>query len=72
MDAEQKPQWMIDHELADAKAFKELNDKLDAHMALLQPYLQGAAGLGLLWKVLVAIGGAVVIWVQIKQGLWGN
>lgn len=63
---------MIEHEKSDAAAFKQLNDKLDSHMQELQPYIQGAAGLGLLWKALVAIGGAVVIWVQIRQMFGGH
>ena len=74
---DEKPHWMIDHEQADLFAFSGLNQKLDAlakqqdlHMQKLEPYLQGAAGLGIIWKSLVAVGGIVIVWMQIKRGLW--
>lgn len=66
---DQKPKWMQEHEEADQRAFAQINEKLDEHMATLQPYIQGAAGLGLLWKAVVAIGGLIIVWVQI-QSFW--
>lgn len=32
----------------------------------LVPYMQGVAGLGLLWKALIAIGGLIILWMQIR------
>ncbi len=49
-----------------------LDEKLDAHIAKVEPYLQGVAGLGFIWKTAVAIGGAVLIYIQIKQSFFGN
>lgn len=63
---------MKDHEESDAGAFKRLEDKLDAHMEEMRPYMQAAAGLGLLWKLLFAVGGAVLLYVQLKQYFTGH
>ncbi len=37
------------------------------HIAETQPYLQGAAGLGLLWKGLIAIGSLAAAWLAVKS-----
>lgn len=51
-----------------------MDEKLDAHIKVSQdfqdevkPYLQGAAGLQLLWKVLVSIGSLALAWAAIKN-----
>lgn len=33
------------------------------------PYMQGAAGLGILWKLFITVGAGLLIWAQIKQTL---
>tara|TARA_R110000868_G_scaffold85200_3_gene239752 strand:+ start:4513 stop:4776 length:264 start_codon:yes stop_codon:yes gene_type:complete len=45
---------------------EEFNKKVDAHIAKVEPYLQSAAGLNIIWKGLVAIA---LGWVAIKNGL---
>ncbi len=78
------PNWMHEHMEEDSVRFKSIDDKQDAilvlldaqkttfeeHQAKVEPYLQGAAGLGVVWKALVAIGGAVILWSQIKAFVW--
>lgn len=36
----------------------------------IEPYLEGASGLGFLWKLLVALGAAAVAWSQVKGFFW--
>jgi hypothetical protein len=43
------------------------NSKHEADMEEIKPFIQGARGLGLLWKVGFGIIGAVVLWGQFKQ-----
>lgn len=83
MDQDKAPQWFHRHEDDDTRRFKELAEslaRLEARMdpgsdtyvlAPLLPYMQGAAGLGIIWKILVAVGGAALIYFQIKAALAG-
>lgn len=67
----EKPDWFKKHEDEERINFaskKDLQDMMDE----LRPFMQGAAGLGILWKFLIAIGSAVLIYVQIKQGILGK
>lgn len=50
---------------------KRFQDEFRAFVGEIRPYMQGAAGLGLLWKGIVAIGGLIFLWVQIKS-MWGG
>lgn len=63
-----------DHTVDDEVRFKKIFDllegmdtKLDSHIEKVEPFVQGAAGFGIIWKVLMAVGGLLVIWVQIKS-----
>ncbi len=72
---------LSDHFIDDGVRFKSIDDKQDAtlvmlneqnkimkaHMEKVEPYLQGAAGFGILWKFFVAVGGSVLVWFQIKD-----
>ncbi len=67
-------QKQIDHL---SQRIDNLEDKLNPNsenyvLAPILPYLQGAAGLGLLWKFLVAVGSLVVIYIQVKGYLAGS
>ncbi len=67
-------QKQIDHL---AQRIDNLEDKLNPNsenyvLAPILPYMQGAAGLSLLWKFLVALGSLVVIYIQIKGYLAGS
>ena len=42
---------------------KELNDRMDE----LQPYMQFASGLGIVWKVVLALGSLALFWAAIKS-----
>ena len=51
-----------------------VRDKLDEHirqheidMEEIKPFMRGAAGLGLLWKGLIVVGGLAVAYTQIKS-----
>jgi hypothetical protein len=65
-----------DHALADLEyqrkdmAFKEqdavFKEEIRQHMKETRPYMQGAAGLGFVWKILIGIGAALVAWNTIK------
>lgn len=50
---------------------KKFQDEFRTFMLELKPYLQGVAGVGLLWKLAVAVGGLLVIWAEVK-GLFGR
>lgn len=43
-----------------------VKDEMKPFMDRVEPYLQGVAGLGIFWKLLVAIGSGLLIWAQIK------
>lgn len=47
------------------KTFRGHIEKVNTHMDVVEPYLQGAAGIRLLWKGFVAIA---IGWVAIKSG----
>lgn len=49
---------------------EEQNKVMQLHMDTVEPYLQGIAGLGIVWKGLIAIGGLLAIWVSIKVSFW--
>lgn len=65
-----------DHSIDDEARFRKIFDmlevinvKMDSQSTILdeiKPYVQGIAGLSILWKGLMAIGGLLVIWVSIK------
>jgi len=57
---------MLQHLKEDKEFQDRLEKKLDEHIAKVEPFLQGAAGFSILWKVAVAIGGLLVVWVQVK------
>lgn len=66
---------MLQH-FEEDRHIKRLVERLDRRLdpesdeyvlAPLQPYMQAASGLGIVWKLLFAIGSAVVIWLQIKS-----
>lgn len=48
---------------------EEFNRKVDDHIQKVEPYLQGAAGLGLIWKGLIALAGGILVWVSFAKGL---
>lgn len=68
----------------DKMHYQDLSDRLEAVESKLNPtseeyvlkplipYMQGAAGLGILWKAVVFIGGAVILYMQIKASLAGS
>lgn len=65
-----------DHSIDDEARFRKIFDMLevinvkqDTQTRILdeiRPYVQGIAGLSIVWKGLMAIGGLLVIWVSIK------
>jgi len=77
---------LSDHFIDDGVRFKSIDDKQDAtlvmlneqnkimkaHIEKVEPYLQGAAGFGILWKLFVGVGGAVLIWLQIKDFIFSK
>lgn len=46
------------------------NTKHEADMQEIKPFLQGAAGLGLLWKLFISVAGLIVAYTTIKGFLW--
>lgn len=46
-----------------------LDKKIDAHMEEIKPFVQGAAGLSLLWKFCVSIGAIVTTYLAIRNSL---
>lgn len=60
---------MLQHQNEKQEEFNKMVEahieKADTHMEVVEPYLQGAAGLRLIWKGLVAIA---VGWVALKSG----
>lgn len=53
--------------LADTLRHLEAMDKkLTEHMEKIEPYLQGVAGLGLLWKFFIAIGSLAAAWLTLR------
>lgn len=65
-----------DHSIDDEARFRKIFDmlevinvKMDSQTTVLdeiRPYVQGIAGLSIVWKGLMAIGGLLVIWASIK------
>lgn len=49
------------------RQLQEMDKKLTDHMTKMEPYLQGAAGLGLLWKFFIAIGSVAAAWLTIRS-----
>ena len=45
----------------------EHNRKHEADMEEIRPYIQGVMGLGYLWKIIIGLIGALVLWGQLKQ-----
>jgi hypothetical protein len=45
----------------------EHNKKHNEDMASLMPYMQFASGLGVIWKLVVALGSLAVAWATIKS-----
>lgn len=63
---------IVDSEEVHRKIFdmlETLNSKMDSQSTVLdeiKPYVQGIAGLGIVWRGLMAIGGLLVIWVTVR------
>lgn len=73
MSLDELKQAMMQHLKDDKVSFdaiqaslNAIDEKLDAHIEKVEPYLQGAAGFGILWKILIAVGGLLVMWSQVK------
>ena len=48
-------------------ADQETQEKIVEHMEEVKPFLQGVAGIQILWKVFVSIGSLAVAWFAIKN-----
>ncbi len=65
-------------EIPDSRDYQQLCDRIESledklnpesdHYVLKPfiPFIQGAAGINLLWKFFVFVGGAILLWMQIK------
>lgn len=63
----------------DAEHFNELRVLLENHIKdekerwdRIEPYIQGAAGLGLIWKALIAVGSLAMAWAAVRGVFNGN
>ena len=60
-----------DRDKETADTLREINTKLDLHIAKVEPYIQAVSGLGLLSRVFLTLGGlagsAIAIWSLIRK-----
>ena len=54
----------------------KMSQKLDDHIVVetefreqMRPYLEGAKGLGIVWKFLIAVGSLAISWIALKNVL---
>jgi len=62
---EEKPQWMIEHEAADAAAFKAINEKLDTVIEIVTAFKLGGRGVMWVLGLFIAIGTLIALAMQI-------
>ena len=64
----EKPQWFLDHEKADAKAFTDINGKLDELLRLLSAFQLGGRGVTWFLGILFLIGSIIALFIQLTKG----
>lgn len=64
-DSSTKPQWMIDHEASDNAHFKDIGEKLDSILEIVNTFKLG--GRGVMWVLgfIIAIGSIIALTMRI-------
>lgn len=49
---------------------EEFNKRVCEHITRVEPYLQGAMGLGIIWKVFILVGSTAVAYLAVKSAFF--